>query len=100
MIRPPASQLGPIAPAERAEVLAASPLAGRYDVTVDRDSAFERLARRAAMAAAEAEAAEGARDYKAGRRYSGSTAAELPGLLRVGAATASARPLPSPSPGR
>jgi len=79
LIRPPASQLGPITEAERASVIAASPVAGRYDTLIDRDSAFEVLARRADEAAKAAEAAEEAeekaeateREYKAGRRYSG-----------------------------
>ncbi|MCK0166448.1 DUF853 domain-containing protein [Jannaschia sp. S6380] len=79
LIRPPASQLGPITAAERREVIAASPLAGRYDDTVDRESAFEILARRAEAAARDAARAEAeeeeaetaAREYKAGRRYTG-----------------------------
>ncbi|WP_092778537.1 helicase HerA-like domain-containing protein [Jannaschia pohangensis] len=81
LIRPPASQLGPITEAERAAVMATSPVAGRYDVAVDRDSAFEVLARRADEAAKAAEAAEAAedkadaeeREHKAGRRYSGTS---------------------------
>ena len=79
LIRPPSSQLGPIAPADRRALMAASALAGKYDRTVDRDSAYEMLARRASQAAAEAEQAEvqaeaaetAAREYNAGRRYSG-----------------------------
>jgi DNA helicase HerA-like ATPase len=46
-IVPPRSRLGPVTPAERAEAMAAGPLAGRYDRPVDRDSAYEMLARRA-----------------------------------------------------
>ena len=46
LIAPPLSRLGPITPAERGAVLAASPLKGTYDQTVDRDSAYERLAAR------------------------------------------------------
>ncbi|RMD46892.1 MAG: DUF853 family protein, partial [Alphaproteobacteria bacterium] len=81
LIRPPASQLGPITEAERAEVIRASPLYGRYDKAVDRDSAYEILARRAeeaAREAAEAEAREEEADdpltgfWGASRRYSGS----------------------------
>ena len=80
LIRPPSSQLGPITPDERAGVMAASPMAGKYDTLLDRTSAFEILRDRAAKAAAEAakaeeqaEAAEepAARDFNAGRRYSG-----------------------------
>jgi len=43
LIRPPASRLGAISPQERQEVINQSPVAGQYDKTVDRESAFERL---------------------------------------------------------
>ncbi|APG47024.1 helicase HerA-like domain-containing protein [Phaeobacter porticola] len=81
LIRPPSSQLGPITTAERAAFLQASDMAGKYDQTSDRRSAYEILAERAAKAASEAEASEEAaesaaepmaREYNAGRRYSGS----------------------------
>jgi uncharacterized protein len=42
-IVPPASRLGVISPEERRQVLEASPLKGKYDQTLDRDSAHERL---------------------------------------------------------
>lgn len=51
LIRPPSSQIGPLTPDERARIIAASPVAGQYDQTVDRDSAFEMLARKAQAAA-------------------------------------------------
>jgi len=51
LIRPPAARIGPLTPDERAEMLAQSPMAGRYDKTLDRHSAFEILAERAAKAA-------------------------------------------------
>ena len=59
LIRPPASQLGPIDPGTRAQLLAASPLRGKYDTAVDRESAYEKLRARADQAAraAQAEAA-------------------------------------------
>ncbi|WP_170445958.1 helicase HerA-like domain-containing protein [Ruegeria arenilitoris] len=82
LIRPPGSQLGPIADAERKAVMAASPMAGKYETLLDRKSAFEILQARAAKAAAEAEEAEpeeqddtrsvSEREYSAARRYSGS----------------------------
>jgi len=79
LIRPPSSKLGPIDPAARARVMAASPMARKYDKTVDRDSAFEMLRARAEAAAKAAEKAEDAaeeksvaeREFNAGRRYSG-----------------------------
>jgi DNA double-strand break repair helicase HerA and related ATPase len=80
LIRPPRSQLGPITVAERKAVLAGSPVAGIYEAAVDRDSAYEALARRATDAATEAaklEAAEedqpvATREFNTARRYSGS----------------------------
>lgn len=51
LIRPPFSQLGPITDAERAAIIAASPLGLKYDRTVDRESAYELLAQRAQAAA-------------------------------------------------
>ena len=79
LIRPPSSKLGPITPAERQALMSASPMAGKYDVTVDRESASEMLAARAAAAAkaaAEAEAEEERleaeeREFKSARRYDG-----------------------------
>ena len=43
LMRPPASRLGPITPEERRKMIAESPVAGQYDETVDRESAFEVL---------------------------------------------------------
>ena len=47
LIRPPASRLGPLTPAERAQVMAASPVRGVYDQALDRESAYEMLQRQA-----------------------------------------------------
>jgi uncharacterized protein len=55
LIRPPSSRLGPASEAERAAVQARSPIAGKYDRTVDRESAYELLKRREDQAAREAE---------------------------------------------
>ncbi|NEX91500.1 helicase HerA-like domain-containing protein [Caulobacter sp. 17J65-9] len=46
-IRPPASRLGPVQPAERSTIMAADPVAGTYDTPLDRTSAQEVLAARA-----------------------------------------------------
>lgn len=51
LIRPPSSQLGPIDPALRAKVMAVSPVSGKYDTVIDRDSAYEKLRARADAAA-------------------------------------------------
>lgn len=79
LIRPPSSQVGPITDQQRKAHLQASDLAGKYDVALDRRSAYEILAERAQAAAKEAEKAEdeaeeapvAMREYNAGRRYSG-----------------------------
>lgn len=82
LIRPPSSQLGPITKAERKAVMAASPMAGKYDKVLDRKSAYEILAARAEQAAKEAAAEEARveeddslgpalREFNAGRRYTG-----------------------------
>jgi uncharacterized protein len=42
-IRPPAGQLGPVTPAQRQVTIAASPVAGKYETTIDRESAYEKL---------------------------------------------------------
>ncbi len=48
LIRPPASRLGPVTDAERAAIVAASPVGALYDTAVDRESAYERLSNRTA----------------------------------------------------
>ncbi len=58
LIRPPSSRLGAITDEERAETLNSSPVAGKYDEAVNRESAHEILAARANAAAEEAETAE------------------------------------------
>jgi DNA helicase HerA-like ATPase len=50
LVHPPRSRLAPLAPAERAEVVRSSPLAGHYEAAVDRESAYEKLRARAAEA--------------------------------------------------
>ncbi len=76
LIRPPSSQLGPITAMARAQVMRASPMAGKYDASINRASASEMLAGRAATAAREAEQAEtGAdREFNHARRYDGGRA--------------------------
>ena len=64
LIRPPASRLGPATEAERQAVMAQSPVRGVYDTALDRESAEEVLAARAA-ASTQAEAAEAARAAEA-----------------------------------
>lgn len=56
MMCPPAARLGPATPEERAGTLAVSPHKGKYDMSVDRVSAYEQLAKRAQQAAADEDA--------------------------------------------
>jgi len=65
LIRPPFSRVGPLSDKERAIIISTSPLAGRYDAPVNRESAAEMLAAKAgdakaaaAQAQAQAEAAK------------------------------------------
>jgi DNA helicase HerA-like ATPase len=55
MIRPPAGRIGPITPEERKAIIAASPVKGKYDTTVDSESAYEMLQKRVAGSAAPAD---------------------------------------------
>jgi len=49
LIAPPQSRIGPLTGAERASIIAQSPLAGRYDKAIDRESAYEILMARKAL---------------------------------------------------
>ncbi len=68
-IRPPDSRLGPATEAERAAVMAASPVRGTYDTAVNRESAEEVLkARRAQAERIEAQAQADAVEAKAAEK--------------------------------
>jgi len=79
LIRPPSSQIGPVDAGLRAQLIRQSPLHGKYETLLDRDSAFERLRGRAEQTARDAAAAEATaarqleeeREFKAARRYDG-----------------------------
>ena len=90
LIKPPRSRLGPVTPKERAIVQSVSPFGGKYDTRVDRESAEEVLAQKAADAAATAEeVAEQGRE-EVGKRERKSTSIWSKALKRaVGAATGS-----------
>ncbi len=51
LVLPPMSRLGAVSAAERAAVMEASPVKGRYEAVIDRDSAYERLSGRVAAPA-------------------------------------------------
>ncbi|MBA4178362.1 MAG: ATP-binding protein [Leptothrix sp. (in: Bacteria)] len=50
-VLPPGSQIGPITPAQRQALMAGSLVAGTYEKTVDRESAYEKIKGRAATPA-------------------------------------------------
>jgi DNA helicase HerA-like ATPase len=56
-VLPPGSQIGPVSPEQRQALLANSVVAGVYEKTLDRESAFEHLASRTQQKQAEAKAA-------------------------------------------
>ncbi|MEJ1991456.1 MAG: DUF853 family protein [Maritimibacter sp.] len=75
LIRPPSSQLGPISAEERVRLMAESPIAGKYEAQIDRESASEILAKRAEKAAEEVDTREeeespARREFNSARRYS------------------------------
>jgi len=59
MVRPPAGRIGPITPEERKAIMAKSPVKGKYDVTIDSESAYEVLQKRVAGTAASADGSAG-----------------------------------------
>lgn len=78
-IRPPDSRLGPATEAERAAVMAASPVRGTYDTAIDRESAEEVLkARRAQADRIEAETAAAEAQAKAAEKAARSAPAPAP----------------------
>ena len=59
LIRPPSGRMGPITPEERKSLITNSPVFGQYEETVDRESAYEKLQKKAGVRA-EAEQQEAA----------------------------------------
>jgi DNA helicase HerA-like ATPase len=92
LVAPPRSRLGPVTPKERAIVQSISPFDGKYDTRVDRESAEEVLAAKAADAAATAvEVAEkGAEEVGRQERRSPSLWDGLGGRVAKAAAGAAA----------
>ncbi len=64
LIRPPSSRLGPATATERRRVIGGSEFSDRYDETVDRISAHEKLQQRAEVAAREASEVTEQRRYE------------------------------------
>ncbi len=59
MVRPPSARIGPITPEERTAIIANSPVKGKYDTSIDRESAYEMLQKRVNDTAATADASQG-----------------------------------------
>ncbi|EKS28735.1 helicase HerA-like domain-containing protein [Afipia felis] len=51
LVRPPSARIGPVTPEERKAIIAASPVKGKYDTTIDSESAYEMLQKRLETAA-------------------------------------------------
>jgi DNA helicase HerA-like ATPase len=62
LIKPPRSRLGPLTEKERAMIRSISPVVGKYDVAIDRESAEEILKARAEAAASAAASAQAQAD--------------------------------------
>lgn len=82
-IVPPGVRLGPVTPAERQAAIRASPVAGHYERTVDRESAYEILKRRAQEPAPPAEAAVAGVARGAGRQREGVAEAMVKSAARA-----------------
>jgi hypothetical protein len=91
LIAPPRSRLGPVSDKERAIVQSISPFAGKYDSMVDRESAEDVLAKKAADAVEAAQMVEeqGVEAQRAQPRKT-TTLWERAGKAAFGAAAASA----------
>ena len=74
-VLPPASQIGPITPAQRQTLLSESIVAGVYEKTLDRESAFEKLKGHAASRAAQADS-RAAANADNGNRGNGANASD------------------------
>lgn len=97
LIAPPRSRVGPINVAERKMMIDTSPVAGKYEAVVDRESAYEILNAKsaAAQAAADADAAKTAEDKAAAVRAAAQAKADAD-LAKANAVAArvAARPRP------
>jgi hypothetical protein len=82
LIRPPCSRMGTVTPEERRSAIAASPLTGRYDQAVDRESAYEVLKKRADDELARHDAARRQAEAEATARSSASAASPARGRSR------------------
>jgi DNA helicase HerA-like ATPase len=90
LIRPPSSRIGPVTQDERRRIMTKSGVGSKYDETIDRDSAYETLQKRAADKIASEQAAVEAQSPAAG----GGLGGLLGGIFGGGS------PAPAPTSGR
>jgi DNA helicase HerA-like ATPase len=91
LVAPPRSRLGPVMPKERAIIQSISPFEGKYDTAIDRESAAEVLAQKAADAAAAAQVVEDeGEDAQRARPRQSPSLWEKAGKAALGAAASSA----------
>ena len=82
LIVPPQSRVGPVSPAERQATIDASPFKGKYDTTIDRESAYEILQKRAGDRSLNAGAPAAPADPNAPQQAStGGILGEIGGML-------------------
>jgi DNA helicase HerA-like ATPase len=81
-VLPPGSQIGPVNPEQRKALITGSVVAGVYEKTVDRESAFERLSQRTQAKQAEVQAQQ---EAEAQEKAGGGLLDSLGGMLGGGA---------------
>jgi DNA helicase HerA-like ATPase len=81
LIAPPSARIGPVTSEERKAVIAKSPLRGRYDQTIDPESAFEILRKRVASGANREAAPDAPEAPKAKEGGGGLVGSVLGGIL-------------------
>jgi hypothetical protein len=96
-VAPPRGRIGPATDAERADVIKASPLAGKYDQVVDRESAYEVLMGRAGAGQVQHEETATPPPRRRGQ-YDAAPAAPVPSSGPWGSAPPPADEPPRPRP--
>ena len=82
-VLPPGSQIGPISPEQRKALIAGSLVAGVYEKTIDRESAYEKIKGRAVAGADAAQQTQAAQQGKGAPAAEGSGGGMLGGLNDV-----------------
>ncbi|MDB5374902.1 MAG: ATPase, partial [Belnapia sp.] len=89
-ILPPRGRIGAITPEERAVLMRQSPVAGRYDQAVDRESAYELLTGRATGAPADGPRRSGPAPTRGSNPWGGTSLPPMPAPMPV------PKPVPAP----